>query len=464
MDTELDTELDTARRPARAGWALGLVSVCAFLTSLDVMVVVTALPVIRTDLDATLADLEWTINSYTLAFACLLLTGAALGDRFGRRRMYVIGLVVFSAASAVAAAAATVEALVLGRVLLGIGAALSLPVSLTLLSDAFPPHRRGMAMGVWGSVSGLAVAAGPVVGGLITQVASWPWIFWLNVPVGLGAALLTALLLRESRGPRPKLDIAGLILASAGLFCLTWALVRAPVAGWTDLEVIASAAAGGLLLLAFRAWQRRAPHPMVPPRYFRNRGFTVTNAVAFFQHFALIGSLFMLSQLFQIGLGDRPLDAGLHMLPWTLMPLLVAPVVGRLADRYGNWLFMTGGLLLQGLSLLAIATLAAPGVAYGNLILPLIVGGVGITMSIPTVINAVFGSVPQNDIGVASGINSAVRELGAVFGVVCLSATFAAYGSYAALAASIDGFRAALVLGGIASLLGAVTAASGRKL
>jgi EmrB/QacA subfamily drug resistance transporter len=454
----MNLNADVVRRPARPGWALGLVSVCAFLTSLDVMVVVTALPVIRTELSATLADLEWTVNAYTLAFACLLLTGAALGDRFGRRRMYATGLVIFSAASAVAAAATTVEVLIAGRILLGVGAALSLPVSLTLLSDAFPPHRRGMAMGVWGSVSGLAVAAGPVVGGLITQAASWPWIFWLNVPVGLGAAVLTVLLLPESHGPRPRLDVVGLGVVSIGLLGLTWALVRAPVVGWTAPEVVVAAVAGGLLLLAFVAWERRTPWPMVPLGYFRIRGFAVANGVAFFQHFALIGSLFMLSQLFQVGLADSPLDAGLHMLPWTLMPLVVAPIVGRLADRYGNWPFMSGGLLLQGLALVAIATLAAPGVAYGHLIAPLIVGGVGITMSIPTVINAVFGSVPQHDIGVASGINSAVREVGAVFGVVCLSAVFAAYGDYTAPAASIDGFRAALVLGGIASVVGAVAA------
>ncbi|GIG92999.1 MFS transporter [Plantactinospora endophytica] len=454
----MSTEVDSTARPMRPGWALGLVSICAFLTALDVMVVVTALPTIRTEMGASLADLEWTVNAYTLAFACLLLTGAALGDRFGRRRMYVIGLVVFTAASVVAAMSTTVEVLIIGRVLLGIGAALCMPVSLTLLTDAFPPHRRGMAMGVWGSVSGLAVAAGPVVGGLITQVLSWPWIFWLNVPLGLGAALLSALLLRESRGPRPRLDLTGLTLVSLGLFGLTWALVRGPNAGWASSEVLVTAVGGALLLLAFVAWERHTPQPMLPLSYFRNQQFAVVNIVAFFQHFALIGSLFMLAQLFQVGLGDGPMAAGLHMLPWTLMPLLVAPIVGRLADRYGNWPFMTVGLLLQGISLIVIAWLAAPGMAYGSLILPMIIGGVGITMSIPTVINAVFGSVPQNDIGVASGTNSAVREVGAVFGVVCLSAMFIAYGSYDSPEASIDGFQAALILGGAASIVGAITA------
>ncbi|MBC6462680.1 MFS transporter, partial [Actinomadura sp. HBU206391] len=360
--------------------------------------------------------------------------------------------------SVVAASATTIEILVIGRVLLGVGAALSTPVSLTLLTDAFPPERRGMAMGIWGSVSGVAVAAGPVVGGLITEGLSWPWIFWLNVPFGLAAAILTALLLRESHGPRPKLDLIGLALASLGLFGLVWGLVRAPAAGWASAEVLGTLVASPLLLAAFLAWEHRAPQPMMPLSYFRNRAFTIANVVAFFQHFALIGSLFILSQLFQIGLGDSPMDAGLHLLPWTLMPLLVAPIVGRLSDRFGNRPFMTNGLLLQGAALIWIAAVAATDVAYSTLIPPLILGGVGITMSIPTVINSVFGSVPPKDIGVASGANAAVREVGAVFGVVFLSVIFTVYGSYATPSSAISGFQAALALAGAASIVGALSA------
>jgi EmrB/QacA subfamily drug resistance transporter len=447
-----------ADRPPRPGWTLALVAVCAFLTSLDVMVVVTAIPTIRQDLDASLADLEWTINAYNLAFGCLMLTGAALGDRFGRMKVYVLGLAVFTLASAMAALAPTVGVLILSRVLQGVAAGVAIPVSLTLLSNAYPPEKRGMAMGIWGSVSGLAVAAGPVVGGLITQGLSWHWIFWLNVPIGLAATVLSARLLRESYGPRPKLDLVGLALVSIGLFGLVWAAVRQPVLGWADPEVLLSIVGGLLLLVAFVLWEKRVTHAMLPMAYFRSRGFTIANVSAFFQHFALIGALFMLAQMFQEGLGNDPMGTGLRLLAWTAMPLLVAPLAGGFADRLGNRLFMVTGLLLQGVGLAWIAAVARPDTAYGSFIVPLILGGVGIAMCLPTTINLVFASVPQNDAGVASGVNSAVREIGGVFGVVFLGAAFATYGHYGDPAAAMDGFRAALVVGAIASMVGMLAA------
>jgi EmrB/QacA subfamily drug resistance transporter len=446
-------------RPVRPGWVLVLVVVAAFLTSLDVMVVVTALPTMRIRLNASLSDLEWTINAYNLAFACLMLTGSALGDRFGRVRIYVFGLALFTLASAMAALATTVGVLIVARVLQGIGASVAIPVSLTLLSDAFPPQKRGMAMGVWGSVSGLAVAAGPVAGGLITQGLSWQWIFWLNVPFGLGAAVLSALLLRESRGPRLELDIVGLLLASLGVLGLVWAAVRVPAIGWTDAEVVIALAAGALLLVAFVFWERHARYPMLPLRYFRIRAFSVANVVTFFEHFALIGSLFMLSQLFQVGMGNGPLGTGLRMLAWTAMPLVAGAAVGRLADRFGNRLFMVIGLLLQGAGLFWLGADATPDAAYGGMVVPLMLGGIGIAMCLPTTINMVLISAPQNDIGVASGANSSIREIGGVFGVVFLSGAFAAYGSYASPASSMSGFRAALILGGVASMIGMIAAA-----
>jgi EmrB/QacA subfamily drug resistance transporter len=461
----LNSEVASPARPVRPGWTLALVAAAAFLTSLDVMVVVTALPTIRIQLDASLSDLEWTVNAYNLAFACLMLTGSALGDRFGRLRIYVLGLSLFTLASALAALAATVDVLVVARMLQGIGAGVAIPVSLTLLSDAFPPQKRGMAMGVWGSVSGLAIAAGPVAGGLITQGLFWQWIFWLNVPFGLAAAVLSALLLQESRGPRPKLDLIGLFLASLGVLGLVWAAVRAPSVGWSGVEVIVTLSVGVLLLVAFVARERSARYPMLPLRYFRIRAFSVANVATFFEHFALIGSLFMLAQLFQIGMGNGPLGTGLRMLAWTAMPLVVGTVAGRLADRFGNRPFMVIGLLLQGIGLLWISAEVAPGAAYGGMVAPLMLGGIGIAMCLPTTINMVLLSVPQDDVGVASGANSSIREIGGVFGVVFLSGTFAAYGSYASPASSMDGFRAALALGGAASLIGMVAAvfAPGRR-
>lgn len=450
----MSTRTDAASRPLRPGWTLALVSVCAFLTSLDVMVVVTALPTMRTELNASLADLEWTINAYNLAFSCLMLTGAALGDRYGRMRVYVAGLAVFTVSSAMAAMASSVEVLIVARVVQGVAAGVAIPVSLTLLSDAYPPEKRGKAMGIWGSVSGLAVAAGPVVGGMITEGLSWHWIFWLNVPFGLAATVLSAVLLRESYAARPKLDLFGLLLASLGLFGLVWAAVRAPSEGWGSAEVVLALVGGVALLVGFVAWERRVEHPMLPLGLFRNRGFAVANVSAFFQHFALIGALFFLSQLFQVGLGEGPMGTGVRLLAWTVMPMIVAPLAGGFADKIGNKPFMIVGLLLQGAALAWIAAASGPGVGYGELAVPLVLGGAGIAMCLPTTINLVFGSVSPEDMGIASGANSAMREVGGVFGVAFMAAAFSAYGSYATADSAMDGFKAALALGAAASAVG----------
>lgn len=454
----MDDQMRTTERAVHPGWAMVLVSVGVFLTSLDVVVVATALPTMRVELNASLSDLEWTINAYNLVFACFMLTGAALGDRFGRRRMYVIGLGLFSLASAAAALSTSVDALIVARIAQGGAAAVVLPISLTLLSDAFPPEKRGAAMGIWGGVSGIGIAAGPVVGGMITEGLSWQWIFWLNVPFGLAATVLSAVKLRESHGPRPKLDVIGLGLAAVGLFALTWAAVRGPSAGWGALQVVGAFVIGLLFVAFFLAWERRAPHPMLPLAYFRHRGFSTANVVAFFQHFSLIGSLFIITQLFQTGLGNSPLGTGLRILVWTGMPLLVAPLAGGLADKFGNRPFMAGGLLLQAIGLAWLAAEARPGVGYGSLIVPLILAGVGISMCFPTVANLVLGSVPANDTGVAAGTNSALKELGGVFGVAGLSAAFSAHGSYASASTAMAGFRAALALAAIASAIGVLAA------
>ncbi len=301
----------TAAAPRR-GWTLALASVGAFMGALDVVVVSTALPTLRSHFGASLADLEWTINAYSLAFGCLMLTGAALGDRFGRRRMYAAGLLVFVLGSALAALAPSASLLIAARVVQGAGGAVLVPLTLTLISDAFPVEQRGTAIGIWGGVTGLGVAAGPIVGGAIVQGISWQWIFWLNVPVGIVVAVLALLRLRESRGPRPQLDVAGLVLAAAGLFALTWAPVRAPQYGWGSGQVTGALAAGVVLLAAFLAWERRAPYPMLPLGYFRVRAFWTANVVVFLQFVSLIGSLFFITQLFQIGLGYSPLGRPAH--------------------------------------------------------------------------------------------------------------------------------------------------------
>jgi EmrB/QacA subfamily drug resistance transporter len=432
----------TAAAPRR-GWTLALASVGAFMGALDVVVVSTALPTLRSQFGASLADLEWTINAYSLAFGCLMLTGAALGDRFGRRRMYAAGLLVFVLGSALAALAPSAGLLIAARVVQGAGGAVLVPLTLTLISDAFPVEQRGTAIGIWGGVTGLGVAAGPIVGGAIVQGISWQWIFWLNVPVGIVVAVLALLRLRESRGPRPQLDIAGLVLAGAGLFALTWAPVRAPQYGWGSGQVTGALAAGVVLLAAFLAWERRAPYPMLPLGYFRVRAFWTANVVVFFQFVSLIGSLFFITQLFQIGLGYSPLGAGLRILVWMAMPMLVSPPAGALADRFGNRPFMLGGLVLQAAGLGWLAAVTTPGVSYLTLVAPLVVSGVGIAMCFPTVANAVTAAVPAQDVGVAAGTNNALNALGGVFGVAIMAAVFAGNGGYSGGSGFIGGFRPA---------------------
>jgi EmrB/QacA subfamily drug resistance transporter len=451
----------TARDAAgqRRGWTLVLASLGAFMSALDVVVVSTALPTLRTQFGASLPDLEWTINAYSLAFGCLMLTGAALGDRFGRRRMYAAGLLVFSAGSALAALAPSAGLLIAARVVQGAGGAVLVPLTLTLISEAFPVEQRGTAIGIWGGVTGLGVAAGPVVGGAIVQGISWHWIFWVNVPIGVAVAGLSMVRLRESRGRRPQLDIVGLVLAGTGLFALTWAPIRAPGYGWGSAQVIGSLAGGVLLMAGFVGWERRARYPMLPLAYFRRRAFSSANAVVFFQFVSLIGSLFFITQLFQIGLGYSPLAAGLRILVWMAMPMLVAPVAGALADRIGNRPFMLAGLILQASGLAWLAAVTHPGVSYGTLVAPLIVAGIGISMCFPTVANAVTASVPPQDVGVAAGTNNALNALGGVFGVAILAAVFAAHGSYASPSSFIAGFRPAEWVAALLAAVGIVGAA-----
>jgi EmrB/QacA subfamily drug resistance transporter len=442
----------------RKGWTLVLVSLGLFMGTLDTLVVSTAVPVIRHDLHASLADLEWTVNAYNLAFACLLLTGAALGDRFGRRRMFVIGILGFTAASAAAALSPTIGALIAARAVQGGMSALVMPLTLTLISEAFPAEKRGAAIGLWGGISGLGVAAGPVVGGAIADSADWRWIFWINVPIGLVIAPLAARFLTESHGPRPQLDLPGVVLAAAGFFGLTWGLVRSTDVGWGSGEVIGSLVLGAVLVGAFLLWQGRASYPMVPLWLFRSRGFSASDGVAFFTFACLFGSLFMLSQFFQIGLGLSPLQAGLRILPWTATPMIIAPIVGTLADKYGNRPFMFTGVLLQAVGLAWVAMIVSPSVSYGWLCVALIVAGVGISMTFPTVATEVMTSVPLREAGVASGVNSAVREIGGVFGVALAAVVFSTYGGYTTPQEFSDGLVPALWTAAGLSALGAVAA------
>jgi EmrB/QacA subfamily drug resistance transporter len=452
-----------AAAPHKA-WTLVLASLGVFMTALDTLVVTTALPVLRADLGASLTDLEWTVNAYNLSFACLLLTGAALGDRFGRRRMFAIGIAAFTVASAAAALSPSVGVLIAARTLQGAGA-IVMPLTLTLISEAFPAEKRGVAIGLWGGITGLAVAAGPVVGGAIAGGISWQWIFWLNVPVGLVVVPLALSRLSESFGARPELDLVGLALAGAGALGITWGIVRANTVGWGSAEIVASLLGGLVLSAAFLAWERRAPSPMIPLALFRERGFATANAVSFFMLAALFGVLFLMAQFLQTALGHSPLEAGVRLLPWTAAPVVIAPLAGALADRYGNRPFMALGLAMQAIGLGWVALIAEPGMGYGQLGIALTVAGVGISMCFPTVANAVMGSVPLSEAGVASGTNSMIRELGGVLGIAVLASIFARQGAYESPQAFIDGFTQALWVGVGLSAVGAAAAllAPGRQ-
>ena len=454
MDT---TDPRGARAKPRTAATLILASVGAFVTSLDVVVVSTALPSLRTHLGASLSDLEWTINAYNLAFASLMLTAAALGDRFGRKRVYIAGLALFTAASIACATAGSAGALIASRAVQGAGAAVVLPLSLTLISEAFPLEKRGTAIGIWGGITGLGVALAPLLGGAIIQGIDWQWIFWINVPVGVAAAVASAFMLTESRGPRPRLDLAGLPLITLGLL----APVRAPSVGWGSGEVIGALIAGAALIAGFVFWERRAPMPMMPLEYFRRRAFSTAGGVAFPFSFALIGSVFWIAQMLQVGMGYSPLASGVRMLVFTMMPMIFAPLGGIGSDKIGNRPFMTGGLLLMGGGFLWLALTVRAGVAYPSLIGPFIVAGIGISFVFPTLANAAVGSVPLADSGVAAGSNNTMRESGGLFGVAVLAAVFTANGSYASRTAFMHGLRFALLAAAVVALAAVIPALLG---
>lgn len=443
-------------RKATRAWILVLTSVASFMISLDTQIVSTALSSIRLHLDTSIEELEWTVNAYILSFAVLLLTGAALGDRFGRRRMFIAGLGLFVAASIACALACNAGWLIAARVVQGCGAALVLPLALTLLSAAFPLEQRGRALGIFGSVTGLALIVGPVLGGAITQHLAWEWIFWLNVPIGLLVIALTFSHIQESFGPCTALDIGGLLSASGAALAVVWGLVRGNSVGWGSLEVVAVLGVGVLLVVAFVAWELHAPMPIVPMRFFRSRAFSSGNAANFFLFASLNGATFFMAQFMQNAQGYGPLAAGLRLLPWTAAPFVVAPIAGSLINWIGERPLVVGGLLLQVVGMARISLIASPNLPYTQLIVPLIVAGCGASMAIPAAQNAVINSVAANEIGKASGTFSMLRKLSGVFGIAILVAVFAGVGSFSSAQTFNNGFTSAIGVAAVLSLVGAI--------
>jgi EmrB/QacA subfamily drug resistance transporter len=447
----------TSRRP-HPGWTFAIVSVALFMVVLDNLVVTTALPSIRRDLGGGVQALEWTVNAYTLTYAVLLLTGAALGDRFGRRRMFVLGLGTFTLASAAAALAPSTGALIAARAVQGLGAAIVTPLTLTLLSEAFPPAKRGLAIGAWSGISGLGVALGPLVGGAVVDGISWHWIFWLNVPIGLAIAPIAARRLAESHGPAKQLDLPGLALGGLGLLGVVYGIVRGNELGWTAPAILASLGAGAALLAAFVAWELRTPAPMLPMRFFRSRAFAASNGVSLAMYFGVFGSIFLLAQFFQVTQHLSPLEAGIRTLPWTGMPMLVAPLAGLLSDRIGSRPLMVAGLSLQAIAIGWLAAVSTPTVAYGALVIPFVLAGTGMALVFAPTANAVLNAVRPQEAGQASGATNAIREVGGVLGIAVLASVFSANGSYASPQAFADGMTSAIWIGAAVLAVGALLA------
>ncbi|HEX9141690.1 MAG TPA: DHA2 family efflux MFS transporter permease subunit [Gaiellaceae bacterium] len=442
----------------RTIWTFAITSAAVFMATLDNLVVTTALPVIREDLHATVESLEWTVNAYTLTFAVLLLTGAALGDRFGRRRMLAVGLAIFTVSSAAAALAPSAGVLIAARAAQGFGGAIITPLTLTILSAGVPANRRGAFIGAWSGIAGLAVAFGPLVGGAVVSGISWHWIFWLNVPIGIVLIPLALRRLDETYGPAAKLDLPGVALASVGLTGIVWGLVRGHGQGWTSPEIVISLVAGALVFALFVLWELRTAEPMLPMRFFQNRVFTLANVASLLMFFGMFGSIFLLSQFFQTVQGYSPFGSGLRILPWTIMPMFVAPIAGALSDRIGGARLMGIGLTLQAGGLASLAAISTPTTPYWHLVVPFMVSGIGMAMFWAPVANVVLAAVRPEEEGKASGAQNAIRELGGVFGVAVLASVWSHYGSYSNGQSFVDGMVPALWIGAAVVFLGAVAA------
>ncbi|GGO53270.1 MULTISPECIES: MFS transporter [Streptomyces] len=440
-------------------WALVITSVAGFMAALDNLVVTTALPSIRKDLGGHLEDLEWTVSAYTLTFAVLLMFGAALGDRFGRRKLFGVGLAIFTGASAAAALAPGINELIAARAVQGVGAAIMMPLTLTLLTAAVPAAKRGMAFGIWGAVNGLAVASGPLIGGALTEHVSWQWIFWLNVPLGLALLPLARMRLSESYGTGAPLDFTGTLLASGGLFGIVYALIRGNIDGWTSATVLTGLIAGAALLGGFVRHGIRAKNPMLPMRLFRSRAFSAINAASLLMFVGMFGSIFLLSQFLQGVLGYSPTEAGLRMLPWTGMPMIVAPIAGYLSDRIGGRPVVTAGLALQAVGLGWFALVLSPDVSYAAQLPALIISGIGMALYFAPAASLVMASVRPSEQGIASGANNALREVGGALGVALMASVFSSQGGYESPVAFVDGLEPALWVGAGVVALGAVSAA-----
>jgi EmrB/QacA subfamily drug resistance transporter len=444
---------------AHPTWTIALTALGAFMVVLDALVVVVAIPAIHGSLGGGEASLQWVVNAYALTFAALIIPAAALGERFGRRRMFCLGLLLFSSASAACALSTSSLELLVSRTIQGAGAAVVMPLSLTLLSSAFPPARQGTAIGLYGGILGCAAGASPLVGGAIVTYSSWHWIFWVNVPIGVVATVLGARLLTESRGSQAKVDVPGAALVVLAGAALVWGMVEGPTLGWASGSVDLALVSGALLLVAFLIWESRASAPMIPLKLFRNRGFSGANLAGFTMYAGINTAVFVLAEYYQFALHQSALQTGFWFLPWTATPIIGIPLAGKLADKIGTRPLLFSGLLIQAASFLWIAFIAGPFSNPWIFAAPLFVAGVGLSILFPAIPTAILTSQPPSEVGRASGVMNTLQRFGFSFGIALSATVFATYGAFAPTAAFVAGLRPALVVAGAVSLSGLIGAA-----
>jgi len=411
-------------RKASLPWLIAATSIPMFMVALNNLVVTNALPQIQDHFDVKQQDLQWSINAYVLVFAGLLLTGAGIGDRFGRRKTFMWSIVLFSVASVACAVATTYPALIAARAVQGAGAAAILPLSLTILANGVSQKMRSAAIGIWSGVNGLGVALGPMVGGAVTDGLDWRWIFWVNLPVGVLSLPLVLWGIRESSQPEGGLDLLGMVLVTGSVTSAVWGIVEASDEGWTSRPILSAFGAAVVLLILFVLWERRAKHPLLPLRFYRIPNFVLSNAVSLAMYFGVFGSIYFLAQYLQGPLDYSAFEAGVRTLPWTAMPMVVAPLTGLIVDRVGGGQLVALGLAMQGAGLAWIALIATVDISYSALVPPMVIAGIGMGLVFTPTTAVVLGSVHEHEHGKASGANNTVREVGGALGVAVLTTVF----------------------------------------
>jgi EmrB/QacA subfamily drug resistance transporter len=429
-----------------------------FMATLDNLVMTNALPVIHADLGATVEELQWFINAYTLVFASLILLTVGLGDRLGRRTIFIVGIAIFTLASVAAALSTDPSQLIVARAIQGIGGAGIMPLSLSLLSGAVSEKRRPLAIGIWGGIAGLGVAAGPLIGGAVVEGFSWQAIFWINVPVGILAIPFVLWVLPNAFGARVRLDIPGVLLAGLGVLGLVFGIVRGNDAGWDSFEVLGSLIGGAVLIAAFLFWESRTAAPLLPLRLFRDRSFSIANVVGFGFSFGMFGAVFILIQFLQVVQGASPLEAAVQTTPWTLAPMIIAPIAGILMPRVGTRILIVTGLTLQAAGLLGLAATMSADVAYTTMLPFFIAAGIGMSLVFAPSSTAVLANLKPHDTAKGSGTNSTLREIGVALGIAVLTAVFTGAGGELTPTDYVDAAIPAVAVGGAVLLATALVA------